>query len=182
MSRGDFQSGAMSALLSNEEVQVVSAFRSANEPKKDGLHLATRVDIEFRRGGLTALEQSVVSAGLQKHTEEQAAPEYKKERFKWLAFDERKEIRAVLTADILWDWIYIDELWISPGCRGGGLGRQLMQLAEELAKSQSLQGLWLWTQSWQAAGFYRRLGYDQFTRFDNFPKGHSRIGFRKILA
>ena len=46
-----------------------------------------------------------------------------------------------------------------------------MQLAEEFAVSQSLQGLWLWTQSWQAEGFYRQPGYSQFTRFDNFPGG-----------
>ncbi len=86
------------------------------------------------------------------------------------------------TIHILWDWIYIDELLISSKLRGEGLGRQLMQLAEEFAKSQSLQGVWLWTQSWQAEGFYRQLGYSQFTRFDNFPEGHSRIGFRKKLT
>ncbi len=137
---------------------------------------------EFHKGDLTASEQSVVSAGFHTHSEEQSAPEYKKERVKWLAFDEQKQLRAILTAEILWDWVYIDELWISPDYRGNGFGRQLMQLAEEFAKSQSLQGLWLWTQSWQAEGFYERLGYDRFTRFDNFPKGYSRVGFRKTLA
>lgn len=140
------------------------------------------MNIEFRRGDLTPSEQSVVSEGFRSHNEEQDAPQYKNERVKWLAFDERVDIRAVLTADILWDWIYIDELWVSPEARRNGLGRQLMQLAEEFAVSQSLQGIWLWTQSWQAEGFYRQLGYSQFTRFDNFPKGHSRIGFRKTLT
>ena len=77
--------------------------------------------------------------------------------------------------------MYIDELWVSPASRGGGLGRQLMELAEEFARAQRLQGIWLWTQSWQAEGFYRQLGYSEFTRFDEFPKGHSRIGFRKPL-
>lgn len=123
----------------------------------------------------------MVSAGFQAHSDEQAAPEYRKERLKWLAVDEKKDISAVLTAVMLWDWMYIDELWVSPESRGGGLGRQLMALAEEFARSQGLQGIWLWTQSWQAEGFYRQLGYTEFTRFDEFPKGHSRIGFRKIL-
>ena len=140
------------------------------------------MDIEFRHGDLTSSEKSVVSEGFYTHTEEQGAPEYKKERVKWLALDERGDIRAILAADILWDWIYIDELWICPKLRGVGLGRRLMQCAEELAISQKLQGIWLWTQSWQAEGFYRQLGYCQFTRFDNFPKGHSRIGFRKKLT
>ena len=57
-----------------------------------------------------------------------------------------------------------------------------MQLAEEFAAGAALQGIWLWTQSWQADGFYRQLGYSELTRFDDFPKGHSRIGFRKNLA
>lgn len=141
-----------------------------------------KVNIEFRPGNLTPSEQSVVSGGFRTHTKEQDAPEYKKERVKWLAADEQNDIRAILTADILWDWIYVDELWISPRFRREGLGRQLMQRAEEYATSRSLQGIWLWTQSWQAEGFYKQLGYSQFTRFDNFPKGHSRIGFRKILT
>jgi|GEM_PF-4997429 len=43
------------------------------------------------------------------------------------------------------------------------------------------QGIWLWTQSWQAEGFYMQLDHSQFTRFDILPKGHSRTGFRKKL-
>lgn len=139
------------------------------------------MDIEFRRGNLTASEQAVVSEGFRVQTEELNAPEYVKERIKWLGVDERNDIRAVLTADILWDWLYVDELWVCPTMRGEGIGRKLMQLAEEFAISQGINGIWLWTQSWQAGGFYRQLGYSQFTRFDNFPKGHSRVGFRKQL-
>lgn len=144
--------------------------------------LASKIDIEFSPAGLTAEEQSVVSAGFHSHSEEQGAPEYKKDRAKWLALDEGRNIAGILTAKILWDWMYIDELWVSPEARSQGLGQRLMQLAEEFARSQDLQGLWLWTQSWQAEGFYRRLGFSEFTRFDNFPKGHSRIGFRKVLT
>jgi GNAT superfamily N-acetyltransferase len=140
------------------------------------------VEIKFHRGNLTSSEQSVVSQGFYAHTLEQDAPEYMKERVKWLALDERDDIKAALTADILWDWIYIDELWICPELRGEGLGRRLMHLAEEFAISHKIQGIWLWTQSWQADGFYRHLGYSQFTRFDDFPKGHSRIGFRKKMT
>ena len=139
------------------------------------------MDIEFRRGELTSLERSVVSDGFRAHTEEQNAPQYEKERVNWLVIDEQSDMRAVLTADILWDWIYIDELWVSAAGRGRGLGRQLMQQAEKFAKSQGFQGIWLWTQSWQAKGFYERLGYSEFAKFDNFPKGHSRIGLRKKL-
>ena len=122
-----------------------------------------------------------MSDGFRQHGDETGGPEYSKEHVKWIANDEQDAIKAVLTADILWDWIYIDELWVSPWSRGNGLGRKLMLLAEDFAKSEKLQGIWLWTQSWQAEGFYTRLGYDEFTRFDDFPKGYSRISYRKRL-
>ena len=140
------------------------------------------MNIEFRRGGLTVSEQSLVSDGFHAHSEELDAPQYQKEHVSWLAHDERNDIRAVLTADILWDWMYINELWVCPDSRGEGLGRRLMQSAEDLAGAQNLAGIWLWTQSWQAEGFYTRLGYSEFTRFDDFPRGHTRTGFRKKLS
>ncbi len=87
---------------------------------------------------------------------------------------------AVLTAELLWDWLYIDELWVSEELRGMGVGRKLMTLAEEFAASENLVGIWLWTQSWQAESFYKGLDYVEFTRFHHFPRGHSRIGLRKI--
>ncbi|MDJ0759642.1 MAG: GNAT family N-acetyltransferase [Woeseiaceae bacterium] len=136
----------------------------------------------FRREGLTSSEQSAVSDGFRVHGEELGAPDYKKEQVKWVVLDEQDDIGAVLAADILWDWMYIDELWTSPELRGDGLGRELMRLAEAFAASEGLQGIWLWTQSWQAEGFYKQLGYDEFTRFDDFPRDHARIGFRKTLS
>ncbi len=144
--------------------------------------MAISADIELLHGDLSSAEQSLVNYGFDEHTETQAAPRYEKQRVKWLATDERGDLGAVLTADILWDWIYVDELWVAEELRGEGVGRELMRRAEELGQSRGLQGIWLWTQSWQAEGFYRRLGYSEFTRFEDFPKGHSRIGFRKLLA
>lgn len=140
------------------------------------------MDIRFGRGVLTASEQAVVVEGFRVHSLEHGAPEYAKETVKWLGVDEGGKIRAVLTAEIVWDWIYIDELWVFSESRGAGVGARLMALAEEYAVSHGLAGIWLWTQSWQAVGFYSRLGFEEFTRFDDFPRGHTRVGFRKRLA
>ena len=144
--------------------------------------IATKMKIELHRSDLTSEEQSLVTKGFDEHSDEQTAPRYENESIKWLGTDERGELKAVLTADILWDWIYVKDLWVSTELRGDGVGSELLKRAEEFGKSQNLQGVWLWTQTWQAEGFYRKLGYSEFTRFENFPKGHSRIGFRKVLA
>jgi len=105
----------------------------------------------------------VVSRGFSADSDELAAPDYQKERVKWIASEDSHPIIAALTADILWDWIYIDELWVARELRGQGLGQKLMGLAETFARSRDLRGIWLWTQSWQAEAFYRKLGYRQTT-------------------
>jgi ribosomal protein S18 acetylase RimI-like enzyme len=138
------------------------------------------IELKFKDGELTADEQHVISAGFAQHTTEHTAPSFDKKRINWLAYDDEKIIGA-LTADILWDWIYVDELWVDATQRGGGLGKRLMDKAENYAATQRLTGLWLWTQSWQAAEFYKHLGYEEFARFPDFPKGHFRIGFRKQI-
>jgi ribosomal protein S18 acetylase RimI-like enzyme len=140
------------------------------------------IEIEFNSGELSASDQQTVTAGFTRHNESRSAPHYKKERLSWIAYADGHKLVGAITTDILWDWMYIDELWVDDTRRGQGLGKKLMLQAEEYAESQNLTGLWLWTQSWQAAEFYQRLGYAEFARFPDFPRGHSRIGFRKILA
>lgn len=137
------------------------------------------MEIRFSSGPLTAAEQALVLDGFREHSAEQSAPDYDKERVKWLGIDDRNEIKGVLTADILWDWMYLDELWVCSSTRGTGLGKKLVLLAEDLARDRGLRGVWLWTQSWQAVDFYKHLGFEEFARFDDFPRGHTRVGFRK---
>lgn len=137
------------------------------------------MEIQFTRAPLTPAEQAAISAGFDSHSESANAPAYAKESVKWIAANTAGQIVAGLSATILWDWLYIDELWVAADERGRGLGRQLVEQSEQFAASENLVGLWLWTQSWQAELFYRRLGFQEFTRFENFPRGHCRIGFRK---
>lgn len=138
-------------------------------------------NITFSIGELSVNEQRVITAGFTRHSVDLSAPPFEKQRLNWVAYEGQIVVGA-LTADLLWDWMYIDELWVAESKRGCGLGKALMKQAEEHAVSRDLVGLWLWTQSWQAAEFYKRLDYKEFTRFEDFPRGHHRIGFRKQLT
>ncbi|WP_394204734.1 GNAT family N-acetyltransferase [Shewanella waksmanii] len=139
-------------------------------------------NIKFSPGKLDSEIKLQLSAGFERHSQAQQAPDYECDWLNWTLVDEQGKLIAALTGQLLWDWLYIDELWVDEVGRGTGIGKQLMQTAESYAIEQQLSGLWLWTQSWQAPGFYLSLGYSEFTRFEDFPKGYSRIGLRKPLG
>ena len=65
--------------------------------------------------------------------------------------------------------------------RGAGLGRQLLQRAEAIARERGCHGLWLDTFSFQARGFYEKLGFSLFGEIEDYPPGHSRFFLRKRL-
>jgi GNAT superfamily N-acetyltransferase len=79
-------------------------------------------------------------------------------------------------------WAYIDLTWVDKTRRGNGLGRDLMKKAEEEAVRRGSHSVWLWSQDYEAPGFYEKLGYQQFVVMEDFIPGHQRIGFMKRLA
>ena len=53
--------------------------------------------------------------------------------------------------------------------------------AEEIARARGCIGIRLDTMSFQAPAFYRRLGYSEFGRIEDYPPGHTRLWFMKRL-
>lgn len=86
----------------------------------------------------------------------------------------------------LWGWtsfdhLHISVLYLAESLRGSGLGRKIMQQAEEEALRRGCIGAWLDTFSFQARDFYEHLGYTLFGAIENYPPGHSRFFFKKTL-
>ncbi len=77
--------------------------------------------------------------------------------------------------------LHIELLYLPEDLRGTGLGRQLMAQAEQEAIERGCNGVWLDTFSFQARGFYEKLGYTVFGTLEDYPPGHSRIFLRKAL-
>ncbi|MER2519281.1 MAG: GNAT family N-acetyltransferase [Bdellovibrionales bacterium] len=96
--------------------------------------------------------------------------------------DKLCKIVAGLLAYVHPGWCYIDLLWVEESKRNQGLGQALMQRAEQEAISRDCHSIWLWTQDFEAPGFYEKLGYARFTTFENFIPNHQRIGYRKRIA
>ena len=60
-------------------------------------------------------------------------------------------------------------------------GRRLMRRAEAIARRAGKQLIFLNSYSFQAPGFYRKLGFRSFGRIRDYPRGESRIFFVKNL-
>ncbi|MBV9233691.1 MAG: GNAT family N-acetyltransferase, partial [Candidatus Eremiobacteraeota bacterium] len=80
-----------------------------------------------------------------------------------------------------WEWLFLDWLWVHESLRHLGIGSDLMERAELIARESGCRGVFLSTYSFQAPRFYQRLGYKEFGRLDDMPPGHSRIWFAKRL-
>ena len=90
-----------------------------------------------------------------------------------LAIFLRKEgqIAAGLAGETYCGWLFVRYLWVSDELRGRGVGRELMARAEARARELGCHSAWLDTFSFQAPGFYEKLGYEEFGRLD-YPPGH----------
>lgn len=78
-------------------------------------------------------------------------------------------------------FLFVELLALGPA-RGLGLGRKAMVLAEAEAKRQGLLGIWLDTWTFQAPGFYPKLGFVECGRITECPPGHDRIFYVKRFA
>jgi GNAT superfamily N-acetyltransferase len=101
------------------------------------------------------------------------------ERFALLLRDDVGKLAAGLSGVLYWSWLFVDALWVSDGWRGRGIGRALMAGAEDYACAKDCHSAWLDT--FQARGFYERLGYKRFGVLDDYPPGQSRHFLRKRL-
>lgn len=73
-------------------------------------------------------------------------------------------------------------LWVHEDQRRLGIGRALMAAAEAEAVRRGCQLVTLSTHTFQAPGFYARLGYEQVATIADYPMGHAKIYFVKRLG
>ena len=79
-------------------------------------------------------------------------------------------------------WLQIDALWLPEEVRHDGLGSRLVAEAEEEARAHGCIGVHLNTGSFQAPGFYEKLGYAVCGVIENYPRGHKRLTYSKRLG
>jgi GNAT superfamily N-acetyltransferase len=83
-----------------------------------------------------------------------------------------------------WTWgscCYVRYLIVPQAMRGAGLGTRLMQMIEDEARRRQCAQIVLETHSFQAPGFYAKLGFRVAGEVANYPRGHSDIFMVKAL-
>ena len=78
-------------------------------------------------------------------------------------------------------WLYTQMLLIPEALRGQGLGRSIMQWAEQEALGRGCHAAWVDTQ-FGAKGFYASLGYQCFGELSDYPPGFARTFLKKSLT
>lgn len=78
-------------------------------------------------------------------------------------------------------WLRVEFLWVEDAFRGAGVGSKLLAEAEARARELGVKNVGLETFEWQAPGFYRKQGYVEAVRLDNYVDGRYLAFMRKAL-
>jgi GNAT superfamily N-acetyltransferase len=119
-----------------------------------------------------ALREAILAVLLKHNTEAAGDGDWQA-----LAITVRDEAGAVvggLWGYTLYGFLFV-ELLAMGEARGGGVGRQVMALAEAEAKQRGCVGMWLDTFTFQAPWFYPKLGFTELARIQGYPPGHDRL-------
>jgi GNAT superfamily N-acetyltransferase len=93
--------------------------------------------------------------------------------------DDAGAVTGGLWGYTVFGWLHVQMLFVPEQLRGLGIGSALMAAAEAAAWERACHGVYVDTFSFQAAPFYRKLGFMPFGVLDDFPPGHRRLFFRK---
>ena len=95
------------------------------------------------------------------------------ERISIILKNEESHIVGGLLGWVEWGCFQIEIIWIDEALRGKGLGKELMQKAEQVAAEKGCHLIKLDTFSFQAPTFYQKQGYEIFGELKDFPKGYT---------
>jgi ribosomal protein S18 acetylase RimI-like enzyme len=129
------------------------------------------------------IKRAIAHGPLTRFNETQAGrPEDRRPLAILVSHPDTGEVLGGLWGDTMFSYLHVDLLFIPEYLRRGGIGRRLMSDAEGEAIRRGCRGAWLDTYSFQARGFYERIGYSVFGTIKDYPPGHSRIFLKKTFS
>lgn len=81
-----------------------------------------------------------------------------------------------------WGWLRVEILAVPQAIQGQGWGQRLLLTAETVARERGCHAAWVDTFSFQAPGFYEKLGYQLFGQLEDYPEDCQRKFYQKRLT
>jgi ribosomal protein S18 acetylase RimI-like enzyme len=119
--------------------------------------------------------------GLIRYNRQQAGP-LRYSRTVLTVRDGKGKLMGGVILQSYWKETYVELLWLSARARRAGVGSRLIAEAERRAKKRGSVLLHLNTYSFQAPGFYEKLGFKRLGGMAGSPAGESRHFYAKRLA
>ena len=139
--------------------------------------LGARIKAEGKRARTASRK---LWAGLIRYNRQQAGP-LRYSRTVLTARDRKGKLLGGAILQSYWKETYIELLWLSALARRSGIGSRLIAEAERRAKKRGSLLLHLNTYSFQAPGFYEKLGFKRLGGMAGSPRGESRHFYAKKL-
>ena len=95
--------------------------------------------------------------------------------------DESKNIVAGTAGHTWGETCELRQVWVAAPMRSRGIGRRLVAEAEAEAVRRGCRQIVLTTHSFQAPGFYRKLGFEVVSELADYPRGYAQLVLRKRL-
>jgi GNAT superfamily N-acetyltransferase len=123
--------------------------------------------------------KKAVLDGLIRYNNEKMA----RQRYKRLAISlrEKNAIVGGIVGEVWTAVLFIQFFWLEQRLRGKGFGTKLIKAIEGEARRLGATHSYLDTMSFQAPGFYRACGYNEFGSIEGYPGGVTRHWFTKTL-
>lgn len=94
-----------------------------------------------------------------------------------------EQLAGAIVANRKYDHIYIEFITVDSHFRGQNIGRLLMEAIEKISAEKNIINITLKTRSYQAAGFYKKCGYECYATLADMPmRGVSMHYFVKRLS
>lgn len=114
-----------------------------------------------------------------------ALPQAENISFALSARDAEGMLVGGVAASTSYGWMLVKLLWVGEAHRGRGVGRDLMEQAEQRGRQIGCHGAWLDTSNPDAMRFYAQLGYAPFGELANasgqHPETHRRWFMKKMF-